>query len=182
MGVPRHAIAKRAGDSCVPWHPAAVQISLINRQRRVRLDVRRLRRLAEESLAECVRHSGDARFALKSLPLVEVAVVSDAVIARVHRQFMNVPGATDVITFEYGEIVVSADTAKRCAAEHGHGVTEELALYVIHGLLHLNGYDDIAPRDRAKMHRVQDRIWRRILAAEDRLPKNQPCKTRRNAV
>jgi probable rRNA maturation factor len=93
-----------------------------------------------------------------------------------------VPGATDVITFEHGEIVVSADTAKRCAAEHGHGVTEELALYVIHGLLHLNGYDDIAPRDRAKMHRVQDRIWRRILAAEDRLPKNQPCKTRRNAV
>ena len=159
-----------------------MQIALINRQRRVRLDVERLRRLAEISLAECVRHSGDARFALEKFPLVEVAVVSDAVIARVHRQFMNVPGATDVITFDHGEIVVSADTAVRCAAEHGHGVIEELALYIIHGLLHLNGHDDIAPRDRSRMHRVQDRIWRRVVAAENFPPKNLPCKTRRNAV
>ncbi len=158
------------------------QIVLINRQRRVRLDVERLRRLAEASLAPCVRHSGDARFALKKLPLVEVAVVSDAVIARVHREFMDVPGATDVITFDHGEIVVSADTARRCAAEHGHGVIEELALYIVHGLLHLNGYDDLSPRDRARMHRVQDRIWRGIVAAGDSAPKNEPCKMRRKAV
>ena len=159
-----------------------MQIALINRQRRIRLDMRRLTQLAEISLAECVRNSGDARYALAKVPLVEVAVVSDAVIARVHRQFMNMPGATDVITFDHGEIVVSADTAKRCAAEHGHGMIEELALYIIHGLLHLNGYDDIEPRDRVKMHRVQDRIWRRILAAADFPKKNLPCKTRRKAV
>jgi probable rRNA maturation factor len=159
-----------------------VQIALINRQRRIRLDMRRLTQLAEISLAECVRNSGDARYALAKFPLVEVAVVSDTVIARVHRQFMNMPGATDVITFDHGEIVVSADTAKRCAAEHGHGMIEELALYIIHGLLHLNGYDDIEPRDRVKMHRVQDRIWRRILAAADFPKKNLPCKTRRKAV
>lgn len=159
-----------------------MQIVLINRQRRIRLDMRRLTQLAEISLAECVRNSGDARYALAKFPLVEVAVVSDAVIARVHRQFMNMPGATDVITFDHGEIVVSADTAKRCAAEHGHGVIEELALYIIHGLLHLNGYDDIEPRDRVRMHRVQDRIWRRILAAADFPQKNLPCKTRRKAV
>jgi probable rRNA maturation factor len=143
-----------------------VQIVLANRQRRVRLDAGRLRVLAAAALAECARHSGDARFALKRFALVEVAVVSDAVIARVHRQFMGIPGATDVITFEHGELVVSADTAKRCAVEHGHGLIEELTLYIIHGLLHLNGYDDIAPRDRAKMHRVQDRIWRSVLAGE----------------
>ncbi len=176
--MPANALANcaRAAQS------AGVQIVLINRQRRVRLDAERLRRLAEKSLAECAPRSGDARFALEKFPLVEVAVVSDAVIARVHRQFMDVPGATDVITFDHGEIVVSAETAERCAAEHGHGTVEELALYIIHGLLHLNGYDDIAPRDRAKMHRVQDRIWRRILAAENFPAKNLPCKTRRNAV
>jgi probable rRNA maturation factor len=157
-----NTLAIRAQD----WHSAAVQIDLINRQRRVPLDAARLRTLADRSLTECARQSGDGRFALKRLALTEVAIVSDAVIARVHRQFMDVPGATDVITFDHGEIVVSADTAQRCAAEHGHGVTEELALYVIHGLLHLNGYDDIAPRDRARMHRVQDRIWRRVLKAE----------------
>ncbi len=166
----------------VDWHSAAVQIELVNRQRRVRLDVARLRGLADRSLAECVRLSGDGRFALKQLALVEVAIVSDAVIARVHRDFMDVPGATDVITFEHGELVVSADTAARCAAEHGHGVLEELALYIIHGLLHLNGYDDIAARDRVKMHRVQDRLWQKVLADEKSAQKNLPCKTRRKAV
>ena len=150
-----------------------MQLTLANRQRRVRFDVKRLRELAAAALAECVLHSGDGLFALKQIPEIEVAVVSDAVIARVHVEFMDVPGATDVITFDHGEIVVSADTARAQAAEHGHGVVGELALYIIHGLLHLNGYDDIAPRDRAKMHRVQDRIWRRVLAGVPSLPKNR---------
>ena len=150
-----------------------MQITLANRQRRVRFDGKRLRELAAASLAECVRHSGNGLFALRHIPEIEVAVVSDAVIARVHVEFMGVPGATDVITFDHGEIVVSADTARVQAAEHGHGVVGELALYIIHGLLHLNGYDDIAPRDRAKMHRVQDRIWRRVLAGLPSLPKNR---------
>ncbi len=158
-----------------------MQISLVNRQRRVRLDVKRLRELAVASLAECVLHSGDGLFALKQIPEIEVAVVSDAVIERVHVEFMAVPGATDVITFDHGEIVVSADTARMQAAAHGHGVAEELALYIIHGLLHLNGFDDIAPRDRSKMHRVQDRIWRRVLASLPPVPKNLPCKVRRKA-
>ena len=158
-----------------------MQITLINRQRRVRFDAKRLRQLAAMSLAECMRHSGDGLFALKQIPAIEVAIVSDAVIARVHMQFMGVPGATDVITFDHGEIVVSADTALVQAAEHGHDVLGELALYIIHGLLHLNGYDDIAPRARAKMHRVQNRIWRGVLAKLPPLPKNQPCKARRKA-
>ncbi len=156
--------AQRAGGSRTGWQSRAVQIHLVNRQRRVRFDVGRLRGLAAAGLAECAGHSGDGKFALRRIPEIEVAVVSDAVIARVHGEFMQVPGATDVITFGHGEIVVSADTARVQAAAHGHGVVEELALYVIHGLLHLNGFDDIAPRDRAKMHRVQDRIWRRVLA------------------
>ncbi len=148
-------------------HTGGVQkISLANRQRRVRFEVKGLRELAAAALAECVRHSGDGKFALAQIPEIEVAVVSDAVIARVHAEFMKVPGATDVITFAHGEIVVSADTARAQAAARGHGVVEELLLYLIHGLLHLNGYDDIAPRDRTKMHRVQDRIWHRVLAGK----------------
>lgn len=161
------------------WHFPGVQIVIFNRQRRVRFDGKRLREIAATSLAECLRHSGDGAFALRQIPEVEVAVVSDAVIARVHVQFMGVPGATDVITFAHGEIVVSAETARVQAAEHGHGVVEELALYVIHGLLHLNGYNDIAPRDRVKMHRVQNRIWQRVLGSVTPLPKNLPCKVRR---
>ena len=154
-GLFEKALAVRRGGR----QPHSVQLILSNRQRRVRFDVEWLRQFAAMALAECVRHSGDGFFALKGLPGVEVAVVSDAVIAGVHRKFMNVPGATDVITFEHGELVLSADTAKRCAAEHGHGIVEELALYVVHGLLHLNGFDDLEPKARARMHRVQNRIW-----------------------
>ena len=161
----------------------AVQITLSNRQRRVRLDAKRLRQLAAMALAECAHHSGDGLFALKRIPVIEVAVVGDAVIARVHVQFMGVPGATDVITFAHGEIIVSADTARHQAAEHGHGVDDELALYIIHGLLHLNGYDDTGPRARAKMHRMQERIWRRTLAKAPSAPaKNPPCKVRRKVL
>jgi probable rRNA maturation factor len=159
-----------------------VHITLINRQRRVRFAMERLRTIAGLSLAECVHESGDGLFRLKQTPVIEVAVVSDAVIARVHRQFMGVPGATDVITFDHGEIVVSADTARVQAAEHGHAVVDELALYIIHGLLHLNGYDDLAPRARAKMHRMQNRIWRRVLAKVSPAAENHPCKVRRKAL
>ncbi|MEQ1853074.1 MAG: rRNA maturation RNase YbeY [Chthoniobacteraceae bacterium] len=146
---------------------AGVQMTLVNRQRRVRFDADWLRRFATLALAECVHHSGDGLFRLKQLRAVEVAVVSDRVIARVHEEFMGVPGATDVITFDHGEIVVSADTAKSQAAAHGHRPVEEMALYVVHGLLHLNGYDDREPRARTRMHRVQDRIWSGLCA---RLP------------
>lgn len=162
-GLFEKALAARRGSG----QPRAVQMILSNRQRRVRFDVEWLRQFAALALAECVRHSGDGLFALKGLPGVEVAVVSDAVIADVHRKFMNVPGATDVITFDHGELVLSADTAKRCAAEHGHGIVEELALYVVHGLLHLNGFDDLEPKARARMHRVQNRVW---LGLRERFP------------
>ena len=162
-GVFENALAVRCGSRQRP----AVQLILSNRQRRVRFDVEWLRQFAAMALGECVRHSGDGLFALKGLPGVEVAVVSDAVIADVHRKFMDVPGATDVITFDHGELVLSADTAKRYAAEHGHEVAEELALYVVHGLLHLNGFDDLEPKARARMHRVQNRVW---LGLRERFP------------
>ncbi len=141
-----------------------MEIQVMNRQRRVRLDLPWLRRFATRALEECVRYSGDRAFALKRIPIVEVAVVSDAVIARVHQDFMGIAGATDVITFDHGEIVTSADTARNYAAEHGHGVNEEVALYIIHGLLHLNGYDDTTPKAKATMFRVQEPLWVRLRA------------------
>lgn len=136
----------------------------MNRQRKVRFDIAWLRRAAAMAIEVCGTKSGDGRSGLVAQECIEVAVVSDATIARVHRDFMNMPGATDVITFDHGEIVLSAETAMRCAREHGHSVEEELALYVIHGLLHLNGFDDRTPGARRKMVREQERIWRKVRA------------------
>jgi rRNA maturation RNase YbeY len=141
-----------------------MEIQVMNRQRRVRLDLPWLRRFATRALEECAPHSGDGAFALKKIPLVEVAIVSDAVIAKVHQDFMGIAGATDVITFEHGEIVTSAETARIYAAEHGHGVDEEVALYIIHGLLHLNGYDDTTPKAKTAMFRVQEPLWEKLRA------------------
>ncbi len=94
---------------------------------------------------------------------VEVAIVSDRVIARVHRDFMGISGATDVITFSHGEIVMSAQSARLHARDYGHSTDHELALYTIHGLLHLNGYEDATARDAARMHAAQDRVLRACL-------------------
>ena len=88
-------------------------------------------------------------------------------IARVHREFMGLPEATDVITFHHGELLVSADMAQARAAELGHSLEEELALYIVHGLLHLKGFDDASRGDAARMRKVQHRLW---MACRAQLP------------
>jgi probable rRNA maturation factor len=111
-------------------------------------------------LPRCLGASGDGRFALRQVEEIAVAVVSDRRIAAVHEQFMQISGSTDVITFDHGDIVISAETARRRAADFGHGVEAELALYIVHALLHLNGFDDTSPRAALRMRQVQDRLWK----------------------
>jgi len=77
---------------------------------------------------------------------------------------MAIPGPTDVITFPYGEIVISADTASARAPDYRHTVEEELALYTVHGLLHLNGFEDASAPGAARMRKAQSRIVKRCLA------------------
>ena len=106
----------------------------------------------------CLERPGQRQPVLAVLPEVEAVLVSDRVIARIHRRFMNIPGATDVITFEHGELVVSATTASRQARELGEAIERELLRYIVHGLLHLNGHEDAAAADAAKMWRAQEEI------------------------
>ena len=140
-----------------------MEVALFNRQRAVALPLARLEKLAAETPARCKAHPGPACSLLGELSAVEVSVVSDRAIARVHQEFLDVPGATDVITFPHGEIVVSATTAVRQAREHGESVERELARYIVHGFLHLHGHLDAEAGDRVKMWRVQeavlDQLW-----------------------
>ena len=99
---------------------------------------------------------------LGDLEEVEISIVSDAVIAQVHEDFMDVPGATDVITFAHGEIVISAETALEYGAKYEHSFEKELMLYIIHGLLHLAGHEDEDPGERAVMEGIQTRILDRV--------------------
>ena len=135
-----------------------MEITLHNRQRKVRVALPWLRQFAPVALAECLRHPAHGETPLPRLGEVEVTLVSDATIARVHRDFMDIPGATDVITFDHGEIVIGAETAQVNAAQYGRALDEEIALYIVHGLLHLNGYEDKEAAAAARMHRLQEQI------------------------
>jgi probable rRNA maturation factor len=111
----------------------------------------------------CAPLRGGGNPLLMDLDEIVVTCVSDKRIDKVHRDFMGVAGATDVITFQHGDILISADTAEREARAHGHGISEELLLYIVHGFLHLNGHDDILEADRLLMHAVQDRVWKEVV-------------------
>jgi probable rRNA maturation factor len=90
---------------------------------------------------------------------VSVAIVDDQAIHELNRQFLGHDYPTDVLSFPLedasprleGEIVVSADTAERCALEAGWRPEDELLLYVVHGALHLAGFEDKEPSDAEEM-------------------------------
>jgi probable rRNA maturation factor len=94
---------------------------------------------------------------------IGVVLVSDRRIAALHGEFMSDPTPTDVITFLHGEIVLSAETARREARRRGLPVPEEVARYAVHGLLHLAGWSDADAGSAAKMRAMQEKILRRAL-------------------
>jgi probable rRNA maturation factor len=81
---------------------------------------------------------------------------------------MNESGPTDVITFQHGEIFISAEMARRNARRFGNSLARELRLYIVHGLLHLHGFDD---RDKAGERRIAQ-VQQRILAKAALLTRN----------
>jgi probable rRNA maturation factor len=129
-----------------------------NRQRKVQVNSRALQDFAERALRACLKLAGRKTEALSQLDEVSVALVSDRRIADLHRRFLNERGPTDVITFQHGEIVISAETAKRQARAFQTSLEDELRLYIAHGLLHLHGYDDKTPAGAAEMKRLQESV------------------------
>lgn len=104
---------------------------------------------------------------------LSLVFVTDPAIAKIHADFMDDPTATDVITFEgeplagqAGEICVSADTAHAYAKEHRRDFATELTLYVVHGWLHLAGYDDLQPAKKRRMRAAEARAMKLLQAAK----------------
>jgi probable rRNA maturation factor len=123
-------------------------------------------------------------------PAGELSLVflTDPALAKIHADFMDDPTATDVITFEgdasaglAGEICVSADTAARYvgsalaptsrtrspqAAPLQNAFSAELTLYLVHGWLHLAGYDDLQPAKKRRMRAAEARAMKLLRAAK----------------
>ena len=133
-------------------------IGVRNLQRKVTMDVVDLEKFSTKALKFCLQLPRKKKSDLQQLHAIFVLLVSDRKMAALHRQFMNETGPTDVITFQHGEIFISAETARRNARRFKNTLARELRLYVVHGLLHLHGFDDRDESNARKMEIVQRRI------------------------
>jgi len=82
---------------------------------------------------------------------VEITLLDDDEMARIHGEFLDDASPTDVITFDHGELLVGVETAERQAAIFASSPDREIALYGIHGMLHLAGFDDRCEKDAKAM-------------------------------
>ncbi len=131
-------------------------IHVQNRQRRVPVNEAALRRFGDR-LARTVSLSPGSFSAV---------LVSDRRMREFNRRYRRKSGATDVLSFPLeengylGDVVISAETARRQARELGHGLQTELQLLLLHGVLHLMGYDHEA--DNGQMSRRERALRRRL--------------------
>ena len=137
---------------------ATPQISVRNLQHKIRVNIVDLEGFARKAVKLCLALPREKQTELEQLPEVSILIVSDCKIAELHRKFMNESGPTDVITFQHGEIFISADMAGRNAKRFESSLARELRLYIAHGLLHLHGFDDRDLRSARKMETVQRKI------------------------
>lgn len=164
----RRAVARGARDGHERY--GTLDVSIRNRQRKYAVDMAWLKQVAREALA------------LQQVVAAEVCVmiVDDRRIATIHDEWFGDPSATDVITFDLsstspaaagmlqGDIVVSAETAARiarelrCRGRSGWTPRHELAYYVVHGILHLTGYDDRSTGDRRAMRARERAVMQAI--------------------
>lgn len=121
---------------------------------------------------------------------IDVVAVTQDDITRLNRQFLGHDRTTDVIAFDLrtddqtvtmpedqddedaqartiAEIVVCPDTALAASAEFGTSPAYEIVLYIVHGLLHIAGLDDLTERDAAEMRRREDEIMKAICSEHE---------------
>lgn len=108
---------------------------------------------------------------------VQVVLCSEGALTSLHERFLDDSTPTDVITFDLGEdgddapsaeIYVSVDMAKRVAAEYLQSVENELLLYVVHGTLHLCGFDDHEEDERRRMRLAEAAVFEALGVPFDR--------------
>ena len=136
------------------------EITVHNLQRKISVNVAELERFAGNAVKRSLQLQKGKRTDLRKLREVFVWLISDRRMALLHRKFLGQSGPTDVLTFQHGEIFISVDTALRHARAFGNSLVCELKLYIVHGLLHLHGFDDQRPADLRRMKNTQEKILR----------------------
>ncbi|MCD6050904.1 MAG: putative metal-dependent hydrolase [Verrucomicrobia bacterium] len=151
------------------------ELQLRNRQKTRAIDAKLLKTVTRALLAD--------ELALKAYQL-GIHLVEPEEMAQVNWDYLQHEGSTDVITFDYrsevppgegipelyGELYICVNDALKQAKEFKQHWTEELARYVVHGVLHLRGYDDLEPAKRKVMKKEENRLVK-VLAEKFALKK-----------
>ena len=131
-------------------------IEAVNRQRKRKIDTKAWETFAARAVA-AIGHTESS---------ATIAFVSDRTIRQLNRQFRGVDKATDVLSFPadeestLGDVAISVDTAAVQAKENGLTFDEEVAQLILHGLLHLSGYDH--ETDNGEMNRLELRLRKKL--------------------
>ncbi len=137
---------------------------------------------------ELARFLRDTIEAIGLVGEVGVLLTGDEAIRKLNRQYRHKDAATDVLSFPAaamaegiaGDLVVSLETALRQAGERGHSLEMEIKLLLLHGLLHLAGYDHEA--DDGAMRRKERRLRQELGLSEGLIERAHPARWRRRAV
>jgi probable rRNA maturation factor len=138
-------------------------IEVVNRQRKLAVDCKNWQEFTAKALKVAPRNDAG----------VTVAFVSDRAMRELNWRWRGKRGTTDVLSFpaaqdefeklegeRLGDVVISVEQAARQAAEHGLEFDEEVSQLILHGLLHLCGYDH--EQDDGEMNRLELRLRRRL--------------------
>lgn len=132
-------------------------VNVANEQSALLISVDQVQKLVQQTLS----------YAKERCDEISVHFVDTPTISQLHHQFFNDPSTTDCISFpidesdeegEYrllGEIFVCPETALAFVKKNGGNAYEEISLYIVHGLLHLMGYDDIEEEEIAEMRKKE---------------------------
>ena len=137
------------------------KISVVNSQRKIKLNAAALKKTAAATLS----------FLKEKTKVLSVYIVDDFEIRSLNYKYRSVDRPTDVLAFSMsegsslkgsegilGDVVISVETALRQAKLLDRSLNEEMNLYLVHGILHLAGYDDACSRGRKEMERLQEKI------------------------
>ena len=138
-------------------------IEVVNRQRKMPLDCERWQKFVDE-IWQVIPTEAEG---------VTVAFVSDRAMRELNRLWRHKRGTTDVLSFpveqdefektegsSLGDVVISVEQAARQAKENGLTLDQEIAQLILHGLIHLCGYDHAT--DKGEMNRLELRLRRRL--------------------
>jgi probable rRNA maturation factor len=140
-----------------------LKVYIVNRQKDLPLPIQQIKHMAKEVVALEKKNFDET-----TLHFVDIKTIS-----KLHNLYFQDPSATDCISFPMdqaeqpgykilGEVFVCPKVALEYTDKHGGSPYNEIALYIVHGLLHLMGYDDCSTSDKRKMRRAEKKHMKHL--------------------